>query len=71
MAERLRNSVICEHCQLRYVFELTQTLRLEMGPYITNEDLCSFVKVNLVPLEYGVILEVREVASEYLQEFNG
>ena len=59
----LRDPVIREHSQLMNVFELSQTTSVELPVDISDEDLGSFVKMDLVALENTMILEVREAFS--------
>lgn len=59
--EYLRYSIVRKHGQLINVFEFSQTTSVELTIDVSNEDLSSFVKMDLMALENAMILEVRKV----------
>ena len=59
--KNLRYSIVGKHCQFFNVFEFSQTTTVELSIDISNKNLGSFVKVDLMSLKNAMILEVMEV----------
>lgn len=70
LVEYLGHSVICEHCDLIDVCELSQTLPFVTSPNSCHQDLRAFVKENLVSFVNLMVLEVGEVRCQYVQQLN-
>lgn len=70
LVEYLGHSVIREHCYLIDVCELSQTLPFVTTPNSCHQDLRPFVKENLVSFVNLMVLEVREVCCQYVQQLN-
>ncbi len=66
----LRHSVICEHCQLVDIAELSQTFALVLTPNTCDQNLGTLVKVNLMSSVNLMVLEVREIVCQYVHQIN-
>ena len=59
--KNLRYSIVGKHCQFFNVFEFSQATAVKLSIDISNKNLGSFVKVDLMSLKNAMILEVGEV----------
>ena len=64
----LRHPVIWKHSQLIDIVELSQTFAFEFAVDISNQNLRSFVEMNLTAFVYHMILKVHEILCEYVQK---
>lgn len=64
LPQNLRNSIIWEHCQLLDISEFANTLALELSPDISDENLSTFIKMNLAASVNRMVLEIGEVLCE-------
>ena len=64
----LRHPVIWKHSQLIDIVELSQTFAFEFAVDISNQNLRSFVEMDLTAFVYHMILEVHEILCEDVQK---
>ena len=66
LVQDLRHSLICEHRQLINVIKLPQSLTIVHTPNCCHQKLRPLVKVSLMSSVNCMVLEIREIPSQYV-----
>lgn len=69
MIENLRHAIVREHREFADVNEFAAAFASEFGENIPDENLSSFVEVDLMAFVDGVVLKVRKTSCQNAEQF--